>query len=85
MRRRNVDYDEHRADDVDLGPPALVPLPPGTFFTTMKRLGRIGGQHKVPQLGNDRRFAEALLESRSGLTQIAATKNPPHRGSLSSA
>ncbi len=63
LRARNVDYDEHRGNNVDIGPPVVVSLADGTFFATMKRLGRLGGQHKVPQLANDRRFAEALLES----------------------
>jgi hypothetical protein len=29
----------------------------------MKSLGRLGGQNKVPRLGNDRTVAEGLLRS----------------------
>jgi hypothetical protein len=61
LRRRNIDYDEHRRNDADLPLPEIVPVSPGTFYAAMKREGRVGGQHKVPHVRNDRRFAEALL------------------------
>lgn len=76
LQRRNVDYEEHRRDSADLPLPTLQPLPAGTFCRAMQRLGRIGGQHKVPRLQNDRRFAELLLE----LAQAEAkTGEPPLR------
>jgi hypothetical protein len=61
LRQRNVDYDEHRARNADLSAPALHAVPHGTFYAAMRRAGRVGGQHKVPHLHNDRRFADALL------------------------
>jgi hypothetical protein len=61
LRRRNVDYDEHRRAATDLSPPQLTAVPRGTFREAMRREGRAGGQHKVPRVANDRLFA-ALLE-----------------------
>lgn len=61
LRKRNVDYDEHRAASVDLPAPTLHAVPAGTFYAAMRRQGRVGGQHKVPHLQNDRRFADTLL------------------------
>jgi hypothetical protein len=61
LQQRNVDYEEHRRHDADLPLPELRSVPPGTFYRAMKRQGRIGGQHKVPHLQNDRRFADVLL------------------------
>ncbi len=61
LQRRNVDYEEHRRNDADLPLPELLPVPPGTFYAAMRRLGRVGGQYKVPHVQNDRRFAEVLL------------------------
>ncbi len=64
LQQRNVDYEEHRLNDADLPLPEVEAVPPGTFYAAMKQLGRIGGQHKVPRLQNDRRFAEALIGAR---------------------
>ena len=61
LQQRNVDYEEHRRDDADIPLPEVKAVPPGTFYAAMKRLGRVGGQYKVPRLQNDRQFAEALV------------------------
>jgi hypothetical protein len=60
LRARNVDYDEHRRDATDLSMPRLVAVPRGTFLAAMAGEGRSGGQHKVPHVRGDRRFAAAL-------------------------
>lgn len=63
LKRRNIDYAEHRRDGADLDEPLVVPVPRGTFYSAMRRAGRLGGQHKVPRLASDRRFADALLDA----------------------
>jgi len=79
LRRRNVDYDEHRANGTSLAEPIVVPLPAGCFYAAMQRLGRSGGQHKVPQLRNDRLFAAALLEA-SRQTSHERVRTDPRGG-----
>jgi hypothetical protein len=36
-------------------------LPPGTFNEWLRRKGKLGGQHKVPRLSNDRKYIEDIL------------------------
>jgi len=80
LQRRNVDYEEHRRHDADLPLPELCPVPPGTFYAAMRRLGRIGGQYKVPHVQNDRHFAELLLEVvRAGVPDGGTPRPEGHR------
>ena len=62
LRRRNPYYDDLRRGNI-LVPLQLTPLPAGAFQRYMKNLGRLGGQNKVPRLGNDRKVAEELIEA----------------------
>jgi len=41
--------------------PRLLELPPGTFHRWMRERGKLGDQHKVPRVMNDRAVVEALL------------------------
>lgn len=41
--------------------PHLLALPGGTFYRWMRAGGRLGDQHKVPRVTNDRTVAEGLL------------------------
>jgi hypothetical protein len=59
LRRCNTYYDDLRKGNI-LVPLLLTPLPAGAFQRYMKSLGRLGGQNKVPRLGNDRQVAEGL-------------------------
>ena len=60
LRHRNTYYDDLRKGNI-LVPLQLTPLPAGAFQRYMKSLGRLGGQNKVPRLGNDRKVAEGLI------------------------
>ena len=64
LQQRNVDYEEHRLNNADIPLPKVESVPPGTFYATMKHLGRIGGQFKVPHIQNNRKFAETLAAMR---------------------
>ena len=59
----NTDYRTKRNDDVGMVAPRLVEMPPGSFHRWMRERGRLGDQHKVPRVLNDRAVAEALLTS----------------------
>jgi hypothetical protein len=39
----------------------IAPLEKGSFNNYMKSVGRLGGQNKVPRLGNDRKVADKLV------------------------
>src|SRR5699024_3984360 len=45
-----------------LQPLKITVLPKGCFIDYMKRRGKLGGQHKVPRLSNDRTLADQLIE-----------------------
>jgi hypothetical protein len=57
----NTDYRTKRSGSVGMVGPRVTALPPGTFHRWMRMNGRLGGQHKVPRVTNDRALAHALL------------------------
>ena len=57
----NTDYRTKRTDDVGMLAPRLIELPAGTFHRWMREAGKLGDQHKVPRVLNDRAVAEALM------------------------
>jgi hypothetical protein len=62
LRRVNSDYDAKRYQDLALAPPVVHAVPKGTFYEWMARRGKLGGQHKVPRLSNNREYLEDVLE-----------------------
>jgi hypothetical protein len=62
LRRLNSDYDAKRTGDVTLHKPVVWALPSGSFVRWMAQRGKLGGQHKVPRLMNDRTVVDSLLE-----------------------
>ena len=58
----NSDYEAKRANNITMTRLVLKPLKPGTFYSWLRDKGKLGGQHKVPRLSNNRNFAEELLE-----------------------
>ena len=57
----NSDYQAKRTQDLALSKPLVHAVPPGTFYQWLKQQGKLGQQHKVPRLANNRRYLEALL------------------------
>src|ERR1700761_385309 len=62
LRRINSDYDAKRFKDMALRKPIVRMAPTGTFFNWMKEKGKLGGQHKVPRLANDREYIDGILK-----------------------
>lgn len=58
----NSDYEAKRKGDVILGYPIFHIVPKGTFYEWMKQREKLGGQHKVPRLSNDRSYVEEILK-----------------------
>ncbi|MCS6916927.1 MAG: GH3 auxin-responsive promoter family protein [Chitinophagales bacterium] len=61
LRRVNSDYDAKRQSDLALLQPLVRPVPRGTFYSWLKSKNKLGGQHKVPRLSNDRLLVEEIL------------------------
>jgi hypothetical protein len=58
--RINEDYRAHRAGDLTLRGPEVVPIRRGGFADWMRSRGKLGGQHKVPRMDNSGRLTEEL-------------------------
>lgn len=56
----NSDYEAKRSADLSLGKPIVNVVPCGTFYQWLKSKGKLGGQHKVPRLCNDRKLMDEL-------------------------
>ncbi|MCD2424275.1 GH3 auxin-responsive promoter family protein [Niabella pedocola] len=57
----NSDYEAKRHKDIALKMPIVHALPKGFFIEWLHHQGKLGGQHKVPRLSNDRHTLEAAL------------------------
>ena len=62
LKSVNSDYEAKRYKNIALRMPIVHILQRGTFRKWLKKKGKLGGQHKVPRLNNDRHFIEEILE-----------------------
>ncbi len=60
--RINEDYRAHRAGDLTLRSPEVVPIRRGGFADWMRSRGKLGGQHKVPRMDNTGRLTGELTD-----------------------
>jgi hypothetical protein len=60
LREVNSDYDAKRSYDLVLELPQVLVAPKGTFYAWMRARGKLGGQHKVPRLSNNREFLDGV-------------------------
>jgi hypothetical protein len=61
LKSVNGDYEAKRAKDIALRMPIVHPLPKGVFNAWLKSKGKLGGQHKVPRLCNERTYVDEIL------------------------
>ena len=61
----NSDYEAKRYKDIALHLPLLHIMPKGFFNEWLKSKGKLGGQHKVPRLSNERSVIEEILGFKS--------------------
>ena len=57
----NSDYEAKRYKDLTLQQLELIVARPGLFDDWLKSKGKLGGQHKVPRLSNNRDIIEEIL------------------------
>ncbi|BDQ12670.1 GH3 auxin-responsive promoter family protein [Sediminibacterium sp. TEGAF015] len=60
LKELNSDYEAKRHRDIALTKPVIHSLPNGVFNEWLKQKGKLGGQHKVPRLSNERVFVEEI-------------------------
>jgi len=61
LKEVNSDYEAKRYKNIALRHPILHSLKNGTFNNWLRSKGKLGGQHKVPRLSNDRKLIEEIL------------------------
>ena len=61
LKSLNSDYEAKRYKDIALRPPLLKTIPKGHFNKWLKNKNKLGGQHKIPRLSNDRVILEELI------------------------
>ena len=62
LQRINSDYEAKRHRNIALRAPVIHPVKRGIFADWLRNKGKLGGQHKVPRLSNDRHFLEEILQ-----------------------
>ncbi|MEP6927771.1 MAG: GH3 auxin-responsive promoter family protein [Ginsengibacter sp.] len=65
LKSVNSDYEAKRYRNIALRLPVVRILKTGTFREWLKRKGKLGGQHKVPRLSNERNFIEQILSMKN--------------------
>lgn len=60
LKSVNSDYEAKRHKDIALRLPVVHSLPKGIFAKWLKTKGKLGGQHKVPRLSNERKYIEEI-------------------------
>lgn len=58
----NSDYEAKRFNNMTLNPLVVNVARTNLFYDWLKQQDKLGGQHKVPRLSNERKFLEALLQ-----------------------
>lgn len=63
LKSVNSDYEAKRFKDIAMIKPIVKAVPKGTFHAWLKRSGKLGGQHKVPRLSNNRQYIDDILQT----------------------
>jgi hypothetical protein len=61
LKSINSDYEAKRHKSIALGMPVVHALRKGVFTDWLHSKGKLGGQHKVPRLSNERTYLEEIL------------------------
>ena len=62
LKNINSDYEAKRHKDIALRMPIIHSLKKGVFTEWLRSKSKLGGQHKVPRLSNERKFLEEILQ-----------------------
>jgi hypothetical protein len=62
LKDANSDYEAKRYKNIALRLPVVKMLPKGSFVQWLRSKGKLGGQHKVPRLCNERNFIEEIYK-----------------------
>ena len=60
LKAVNSDYEAKRYNDYNMKMPVVNVAPQDLFYNWLKSKGKLGGQHKVPRLSNDRKYLDEI-------------------------
>lgn len=66
LQKINSDYEAKRHKDIALRMPIVHIMPKEGFKHWLRDKGKLGGQHKVPRLSNERKYLEEMLPYTQG-------------------
>ena len=75
LQQLNSDYEAKRFKDITLQRPEVVEARQGLFNDWLRLKGKLGGQHKIPRLGNSRDIMEQLLLMNNATAKAEAQPN----------
>ena len=61
LKEINTDYESKRWKDIALQPLEVIVARKGLFHDWLAGRGKLGGQHKVPRLSNNRDYIDEML------------------------
>ena len=61
IQELNSDYEAKRYNNMTLNPLVLNVARKNLFYDWLKQNDKLGGQHKIPRLSNNRNYLESLL------------------------
>lgn len=67
LKSINSDYEAKRHKNMALNPPLIRIARKNLFYDWLREKGKLGGQHKVPRLSNNRLYLDELLELNKAL------------------
>ncbi len=62
LKTVNSDYEAKRHKDIALGMPIVHAVKKGVFTEWLRQKGKLGGQHKIPRLSNERKYIEEIMK-----------------------
>ncbi|HMK06418.1 MAG TPA: GH3 auxin-responsive promoter family protein [Flavobacterium sp.] len=69
LQSLNSDYEAKRYNNMTLNPLVLNVARPNLFYDWLKEQDKLGGQHKIPRLSNQRDYLEKLMMMQVGINQ----------------
>ena len=62
LKAVNSDYEAKRHKDIALRMPIVHAVKKGVFTEWLRYKGKLGGQHKIPRLSNERKYIEEIMK-----------------------
>ena len=69
LKKINSDYETKRENNLILKSPELINLKNNEFYIWLKEKNKLGGQHKIPKLSENRKIADRIISIKRSFQQ----------------